>query len=487
MRVVFGEWLPDQQDLDHGGLEDAVNTIPYATGYGPFPSSQPLTSSLSATVRGAISTQALDGSVYTFAGTAGQMYRVSGTGWSNVSRVTTSYAVATDSRWQFAEFGNTVLAVNGTDAMQVYTMGTSTVFNDQSASASAPVAKYISTVRDFVMVGNITGGADNQNRVQWSRINNPLRWDVNVRFQSDYQDLPGSGAVTGLTGGDFAAILTEHSIWRATYLGSPVVFRFDEVAPGIGCSMPGSVARFQNMTFFYSRSGFYSFDGDQAAPIGFEKVDEFFKSDLDSAYIDKVWSTVDPINKLYIILYANRQSSGTNNRMLVYNWSVGRWARIEHDATVIFNALTGGYTLEQLDSFGTMETLPFSLDSDVWKGGLTILSEIDTGHRLGTFDSSAKAARWITGEAQLVQDGRAFVRAIRPLVQGTSATTVTARIGQRDTLLQSVSYGTASTMNTTGVCPVRSNARFQRVRVDASGGFTRARGFDADLTSDGTR
>lgn len=483
MRIDFGEWVPDQQDLDSGGLEEATNVIPYAQSYGPFPDAAPLSSSVSGTVVGAVSTSALTGTVYTFLGTAKNLYKTSATGFLDVSR-TVTYNVATDGRWQFATFGNTEIATNGIDPLQIYTLNSSSRYADISASASAPVSKFVDVVRDFVFLGC----ASPANRVQWSQINNALRYSTSVRFQADFQDLPGSGPIRGLTGGDFATILTERSVWRATYQGSPIIFRFDEVAPGIGCLIPGSVARFQNMTFFYSSSGFYAFNGEQCVPIGSERIDGFFRSDVNGSFLYRVWSTIDPKNKLYIVLYTSVNSTGAPDRLLIFNWEVNRWARGTQSAEVIFNGATSGFTLEGLSAISTsIDALPFSLDSDVWRGGLTILSGVDTGHRIITFDAGAKDATFITGEAQVVDEGRAFVTAVRPIVQGNSATQISARVGSRHRLIDSVVYGTASDMNADGFCPQRNNARFQRVRMDISGGFERATGFDFEFIPEGMR
>lgn len=485
MRVPFGEYQPDEPDLAHTGLEDATNVIPRSTGYGPFPDANVFSDALPSRPLSAVSLNDLDGTVFTFAGLQGALYQASDTAWTDVSR-TLSYNTGAEHMWSFTTFGDTVLAVNGTDAMQVYDMGTSTRFLDQSASASAPVAHYITTVGDFVMVGRLTG---QENRVQWGQINNAKRWTISQPRQADFQNLPGTGRIVGLTGGDFAAILTENSVWRGDYVGSPLLFRFQEMSPGVGCRVPGSVARWQNMTFFYSEAGFHIFDGTRAVPIGINKVDDFFKADNNVTFQYRVRATIDPINNLYIIAYpSNSSTDGTLDKMLLFNWTTGRWSPVEHRCELIYSGLSAGYTLEGLDAINTsIDALPFSLDSRAWVGGQTILSAFNSDFRSTTFDGSAKDAKLITGEAQIFPDRRAFIPGIRPLVEGDANTTITVRIGQRDRLIDSVTFGAASSMNATGVCPVRSNARFHRVRMDITGGFTRALGFDMDAVDDGVR
>lgn len=484
-RVLFDKLRSDLPDLLNGGLEDATNCIPYGNSYGPFPEAVPYSASATGRVYGAFSTRDTAGNAYTFVATQGQLYKESATVLNNVSR-TASYTTPTDKVFEFVTFGNTTLAVNGTDALQVYTLGTSTQFLDASASASAPVAAHIATVRDFVFMGNLATG---NNRVQWSRINNPLRYTPSQQFQSDFQDLPGdNAAIMRITGGDFATILTKSSVWRGSYVGAPLIFRFDELAPGVGCLAGGSCARFQGATYYLSSAGFFVFDGNQSTPIGNEEIDTYFLADVNKSFLHRITSVIDPDNKLYIVSYPSVSSSdGLCDKIAIFGWAVGRWTFVNQSLEWLFINLSGGVTLEGLDAYGNMETLMYSLDADVWQGGQAFLGGIDSSHRITRFTGDDKEARFITGESQIIPDGRAFIRAIRPLVQGTSSTNVTVQIGYRDRLIDPVQWTVASMMNATGLCPVRNNARFQRLRVDIAAGFDRAMGADIDYVAEGFR
>lgn len=485
MRVIFGSLKVDQPDLLNGELEEALNCIPYVQSYAPFPEAVPYSAAAPANVRGAYSTKDTSGNVNTFIGTAANLYRESATALNVVTR-TATYNTPIDSVWEFVTFGDTCLAMNGTDPMQTYTLGTSSQFLDMSASASAPIAAHVASVRDFVMVGNTSTGG---NRVQWCQINNANRWGFSPQRQSDFQDLPGIGSsVVRITGGDFAAIFTEQSIWRASYVGSPLIFRFDEVSPNIGCAASGSCARFQGQTFFLSDSGFYSFDGNSAVPIGNEQVDGTFLDDLNESFAYKITSCIDPVNKLYIVSYPSVASGdGTCDKMIIFGWAANRWTFVSHSLEYLFVNFTSGVTLDSMDAFGSMETLPYSLDSRAWMAGLAVLAGIDINHKITRFTGAAKTARFITGEAQLVQDRRAFIRAIRPLVQGTSDTVISSQIGWRNRLIDPTQWSNASTMNALGGCPTRVDARFQRLRIDVSGGFDRVMGADIDLREAGVR
>ena len=82
-------------------------------------------------VRGAINIYGTDGTNYHFAGTETGLWTLdnSSLAWTDVTRTSGgAYATATEERWRFAEFGNTLIATNYTDAVQAYTMGSSTEF-----------------------------------------------------------------------------------------------------------------------------------------------------------------------------------------------------------------------------------------------------------------------------------------------------------------------------------------------------------------------
>jgi hypothetical protein len=487
-RIAFGPWTPDQPDLGLARLEEALNCLPRVQGYEAMPDLQAFGSSVTAAaVIAGYSTRDIGGNGFTFAGTADSLYKQSATGaWDNVGR-TISYNAATS--WRFATFGNTVLAQNGVDTQQVFALGTSTRFRDQSASASAPVATHIAVVRDFVFAGRISSFF---NRVAWCQINNPLRWGRSQQNQSDLQDLPGEGGnVVGITGGDFATILTDRSVWRGSYIGAPLIFRFDELAPNTGCIAAGSVARYQGTTFFLSGSGFMAFDGQAAAPIGNEQIDDWFFEHADAGYYGAMSAAIDPDRKLYVVSFTSTGSAGGKpDRLLVYNFERGRWTNATQALDVLFSGIArGAFTLEQLDSFGTLDALAYSLDSDQWGGSKqNVLAGFTTDHVLATFDAATrKTARLITGEAQIVPEHRALVREIRPLIEGAAATAIEARVGKRDRLIDSVTYGAANALNSLGLCPVRANARYHRFRFDISGGFDHAIGFDVRFSKEGRR
>jgi hypothetical protein len=133
------------------------------------------------------------------------------------------YAPGTEGFYRFTQFGNLAIAVNGIDAPQKFNLSSST--NWEALGGSPPIGTFITTVRDFVLMGKI--GSTPQ-RIQWSPINNAEgTWGSVAATQADFQDLPDGGNVTGLVGGEYGVIFSETAIRRMTYEGPPTVFRLD--------------------------------------------------------------------------------------------------------------------------------------------------------------------------------------------------------------------------------------------------------------------
>jgi hypothetical protein len=292
-----------------------------------------------------------------------------------------------------------------------------------------------------------------------------------------------------VVGGEFGTILTENSVWRMTYAGPPVVFQFDQVESAIGCYAAGSVARSGGQTFFLSDTGFFVTNGQEVRPIGNGQVDRAFFADLDSNYLYRISSTVDPFNKLYMVSYPGAGSSaGLPNRLIIYNWATGRWATADQVLEFIYSRLTDGYTLEGLDAISSsLDTLPYSLDSRAWVGGLKLLSGFNSDHKLVSFNTGIyKMATFITGEAQLTPARRTFITSSAPLVEGSSDD-IEVSIGQRETLTDVVTYTTSSSRNAIGRCPLRANGRYQRVKLTISNGFSQVQGVDLEFGANGVR
>ncbi len=485
--IPFGEWLPDLPDRDNPGATEAKGVYPELRSYRPWRDLAVLSNALDSACLGAVSGSDPSGNYSTFAGDAGKLYQLGNTTWTDVSK-SGGYTVATDEFWSFAAYNNGALiaAANINDPIQAWTLGTSSAFAD--LSATAPKARYLATVRDFLCAANVNDTSDGlrPTRVAWGPIGNPGGvWTPSATTQADYQDLATGGEIVGYVGGEYGVIICRDSIYRQTYVGSPVIFQFDEVSKDKGCVAAGSVAQVGRYVFFLAEDGFYAFNGESLEPIGTNKVDNYFLADADSNGYGLITSTVDPARKLYIVYYPSSGQS-SSDKALIYNWEIKRWSRVDQVVERVVRLFEAGYTLEQLDNISvSIDSLPASLDSRRWVGGALQMSAFNSSHQLCTLDGDRQAAILETAEAMLSDPRRTFVTGVRPVIDGG---TKTIQIGTRNLPDDSVTWGTATSLNSrTGMADMRSDARYHRARVNvaAAGTWEHAQGVDYEANPSG--
>jgi hypothetical protein len=468
--IPFGEWLPDLPAFQNPGATVAKNVIPDANSYLPFPNQTLYSTSIGGVCRGAIVARDTSGNYFNYAGDASALYQATQLSWSNVSRlVGGAYAVPSEDYWEFAQFGNRLIAVNGAtgDAPQAITVGAA---NFAVLAGAPPPAKHIATIRDFVVLGNISATAVSPQMVRWCAINNANSWTPDAATLADFQDLPGDGGwIQKIIGGEYGTIFQERAIFRMTFVGSPLIFQFDRVQTGIGAFAPQAAVGYRNFSFFLAEDGFYMFDGTTITPIGVGKVDRTFFSDLDITNIHRIHAVIDVNRKMVAWAYPGAGNIGGNpNKILIYSWAYRRWARTEDlNVELICRSVTGTYTLDNLDNVsGSIDALLFSLDDSAWRTGNYLLSAFNNSHRLTLFNGSAMPAVVETAEVQFNRepDALAYVTEVRPVLEGLSAS-ATVAIATRNVNTESAGYATSQRPNSTGFVEARATGRFHRFRV----------------------
>lgn len=477
--IEFGEWLPDLPEYENPGATVANGVYPSIKSYRPIGALSAVSSNaLDSRCLGAISVKNSEGSSVTVAGDASKLYSLTADAFVDRSK-SGGYTTSGEQRWRFAAFGDNLIATNSLDPMQKMTMPGPSSFAD--LSAEAPTAEFIAVVRDFLMAFGVNGQGQ---RVQWSEINNAEGWTVGDN-QSDYQDLPEGGPITGGFGGEYGLVFQEKIITRISYIGAPVVFQFDPIELNHGCIEPNSAIQYGKYIFYLSHNGFYMCDGTQSIPIGDQKVDKTFFADLDATYRFNMSAAIDPVNKLVIWAYpGSGNTGGLPNKLLIYNWAIQKWSDADMNVNYLMSYLTSDMTLEDIDAIESdLDALEYSLDSDRWKGGVLGLGGFGTTHFLSNFTGNNLAATVETTENEPNQGSRTRIRFIRPIVDASS----TVQIGHRATQQASVTWDSAVTVNSRGRCPVRVYDRYMRARLNVASGasWTHAQGVEIEQGASG--
>jgi len=479
-RITFGEWLPDQPSVT-GALVKANNVFSKAIGYGAIPSAVDYSEDASEDLNNVVAGRNPDGTTAIFAGSTTNLYKLDSTDLTLDDVSGATYATPVGQRWRFTQFGHRLIAANGNARIQGWLLGTSTAWAD--LAADAPRARYVTVVRDFVVSGYNSDSGFSY-RVQWAALNDETNWTPSATTQADFQDIPDGGSVVGVTGGEFGLIFMDRSIHRMSYVGSPLVFQFDNIARNLGCYEANSIIQYQGVSFFLSDDGFYACDGQNIIPIGNEKVNRFFYSDVDEVFLSNMSAAIDPFRNLVIWSYASKGQGGNVDKLLIYNFETKKWSSGTTDVDRVADASTPSVTLEGLDAFSTsIDALPTSLDSRQWVGGKMMFAGVRNA-KIVTFTGVNSTATIQTGDLS-AENRKTAVTLVQPIVDNGSASVA---ISSRNLLSESVTFGTASAADSENRVSIRSMGRYHQLEFTPTGdNWQTAIGADVELVPMGGR
>ena len=491
--IEFGDLQADLPTYQNSGALVVDNVLPLAKGYKSLAGFQALSGTgLTGSALGLFTSFSASGST-NYAGDATKLYQMDSSLVFQDKSKAGGYNNSTTENardfWAFTQFGSNIIATNFADNIQKFEEGVDSAFSDLVSLK----AKYIAVIRDFVVAGYTTESSTTYNqRVKWSGINDSSTWTPSQATQSGFQDIVGShGNIQAIVGGESSGVIfMEKAIYRMPYVGVPLIFQFDKIADNIGAFAPKSVASYGNQIFFLAQDGFYKLTGaQQLEPIGNGKVDNFFFDDL-SSNLDGITSAVDPNNSIVVWSYRGSGATGTtNNKLLIYNYAVNKWSTGSgQDLEFIASASQEAFnTLESLDVLGDLDNLPRSLDSYFYREGVVGLAGFNSANKFGKFIANSLSATVDTTEFEGAEGKRSTLINCRPIVDGTTNTSVTITPITRQSQLDTTTTGSAVSTNDTGTCPLRSTSRYHRIRVNVTGNFNTMSGVDIEARPEGGR
>lgn len=501
---VLGPWRPDLPALNNPGVTVARNVLP---AMGSTPGSiayEPLKraslfsgTSLPSRPLGAIAGQDTSGNGRVYAGCAEGLFKINPADlqWTDVSR-SDPYTPGTE-KWNFTKYGSWAIGTNYVNPPQFIDTNEDVEFDDLTTLVQA---KYVCTSRGFVIVANTNDAFDGfvPYRVRWSGLEQPQSWDFSLTTQADFQDINGgSGVIQGIVGGEDVTIFMKNSIWKMTYVGSPLVWQFDEIIQGKGCAVPESIITVEGITYFLSDDGFYAFNGSKSLTrIGEGKIDRYFLNYANTDQYKYMSVAADPARKLIYWCYSSKDAiDGNPDKLLIYNYSIGEFSEGESEVDFIYSSVSLPWTIEQLDQFGTIEDMPAPFDSPVWAGGNYQLTGMTSDGAVYLFSGANQTATIETAEQfsieQLqmmnpnIEGDRTVVMRVRPMFDGYGAATI--RVGSRLNSHGVVTWSPLAAVNQSGWAPIRQQGRFHRIRLILTGNFTEATRLQYDVVPAGFR
>ncbi|MDE1828263.1 MAG: hypothetical protein KGH65_03835 [Candidatus Micrarchaeota archaeon] len=531
----LGAWLPDNPPLVNpafppqmeayfnGGevtLSTAQNALWRDGAYRPY---LPLVgaTALPSACLGAISCYDSTGAVQVFAGTATDLYKLSGGAWTKVSRITPAWAASTvyalntiivDSngnqqqvttagtsgsgthptwattlnatttdgtvtwtlthigtynatRWSFQQFGDCLDATDYNDPMQTINITTGTNFAalDTTAGDLIPTCKVLGVIRDFLVAGytNDTTNGVVPNRVQWSAIDNDASWPFPAT-QAAYAAQAGAQTLYS----EYGPVM---------FIGDGEQFGLIFQANGIvRVTYIGGNAVFDFVTYEKRRG---AIGQNAVAKVGeryyFLAPDGFFVTDGNS--VSPIG--VDKFDKWF---FANAKPSALSNVI----------ATVDTQAKCVYFAFqsNSGTNLDSLLVYNYVDNkATYCLQNAEWyfqtlTNNAFGIGAFDTNHKYGGFTGAAGTATFTTQDFMLNPGGRAFVNQVRGLGEGLYI----AAIGTRNDLNVSTSLSLYNAQDPRALAvPMRAEGRYHRISTQYSGSFTDAIGFTVWQTQSG--
>lgn len=264
--VPLTGWAPDADPTTPGILRGG-NFVPTKRGIVAPTGATPMVGTYPGT--GATSTAMLltnPGQRF-LAGQSDNVFEFRGGAWSTLGF---NFTLGTAGRISFAAFGDLALASNiGTPIQQ--SNGFNVGFTP--LSATAPRAEHIVTTANFVVAFSTVDGTYGTSPDRWwcSPINNPAGdWTPSITTQANTGRLIGNGGriTAALPLGEQIVAYKESSIFVGSYVGSPEVWRWQQIPGVVGALGPDAVCDIGGAHFIIGADNVWLFDGTRPVPIG---------------------------------------------------------------------------------------------------------------------------------------------------------------------------------------------------------------------------
>ena len=164
--------------------------------------------------------------------------------------------------------------------------------------------------------------------------------------------------------------------------------------------------------------------------------------------------------------------------ILVYDYSLDRWALLDVDVRVMFSTSLPAASLD--DGTDSMDdtTLP-SLDSAAFAGGEPALAAFGVDNKMAFFEGDQLEAILETPDFLAARPNQAFVNGVRV---DTDAPAIFTSVAARQSLADTVLWKPETEPNRRRFCPTRARGRYHRarIRIPASTAWTYISGVEVN-------
>lgn len=198
---------------------------------------------------------------------------------------------------------------------------------------------YICSNASRVFLANAIPAGGNRNHigVWWCATGNSTIWDTGsgnpLRYDAGFAELSHEPSeIVGMFfhGGIDILAFKRKSIYKATWIGLPVGYRFDPLTTDIGALSQGCITSYRSILVWLGCDfNLYAmpFRG-QIQPIG-DSIQNILEEELDLNYAKLCSGAVDSVDGVYYFWYPAIGDGGLCKKGLACNLRTGAWSRLE--------------------------------------------------------------------------------------------------------------------------------------------------------------
>jgi len=397
MQFPYGPLAPDAGNAAAGVTLVANGVLPKPQGFGP---AQALVTADTATAlpgdpRGMVTCLLRDGVTKVFGLTVDSLYELgSDFTWTLIDN---GYTCTSGDDWSCQQFGNFLLYTNTTDGLWAYDIenGGSPAYLPQ---AGDPREIFICANMVFGLDCKDTAGTRDNRLIRNSDFNDHTDWSTGG---ADYQPLEAGGELlAGYNLRNGAAVILQRNSLRVLQFGNVgggALYSLQEVSTERGVVGKKSCVVFDGVLYGISTNGFFRFTLQAGLEfIGAGMIDEWFLSRVALADLSSVQGAIDPARKIVLWRFPTDSdpSETVFTSQIGYSWGYPQnpWFTWSQPVAYLSRIATAGYTLEDLDAFGTVDSITISWDDRFWQGGQQVFAAIDADGKYATFSGAAQEA-----------------------------------------------------------------------------------------------
>jgi hypothetical protein len=472
MDLGIGPWRPDQPTTVPGVSPYVANVslLPDAevgVAYGPLKALSALSTStaLAAAPKGSLTAVTKAGIYTLFELASSAIYKISASGVP--SSIGTGYNLPSGDKWTSTQFGTKAIFSNKTDGQVEYDIE---LGGAVAAISGAPKARVLRRVFDVLFALD----CDGDNRLMRNSDYNYSNWTTGV---ANYQPMPEGTELVGIEeiSDGIAIVFTRNTVYVLSRRADAQLYNMNVLARNVGAVAPWSIVPANGAVYFIDTNGFKVADASGVRRIGAGKVDTTVIGAMTQADLSAIEGAFDPQNERIRWRYSEDVGGTYTTKVIDYYLRYDEFAPGDINLAQIMTAASPGYTMEELDAFGDMDSLTLSLDDRFWYGGLPQLAGLTSTYLLAFFSGANLAASMRTSVKEMPRSG--LVNSIQPLTDTTSAT-VTLNVSDR--LADAMTTKGPFSMQASGRVPTRARGKNIQVQADIAAGvdWSYFRGFD---------